>query len=409
MVSRLDVLLAIGLFPGLSCNEIVKKIGKKPVAYASIYKLVKKLKHENLIREENGAFFIGDSEKAHRLFWLVNFCFSNNIDYNRMVSEKTAAFVRLGLEKGHISRMPFDNKTVRKISDLLTKHGFAIVESKKPFACKIVHSRFLECLVEQFLLKPLVACQNLADCLDKESVEKRLEKEFSEYKKLVKKKITFDEIGFIYSSLHLEGNTLTLPETERLIKQNIAPTNKPFKEAQEVLDYKKALDFFIYSNKALDLDMILEFHRTAMNSMPYGAGQIRKQNVKIKGNPDFKTPNWHQLPAILDDFIEKVRQIQQVKKQSAIQWVDNAAFLHNEFQRIHPFIDGNSRTARAIFSKILISNGFPLVKIPIGFSEQYMKLTKLSKKRDDAKFALLIKQITIESIKQARKRIDYGE
>ena len=402
MVSHLDVFLAVGLYPGLSCAELVKKMGRKQVTYSSVYKLLKKLTEEKLVKENGDKFSISDSPSAETLFTLLYFCFKNGIGHNRIVSEKTAEFVKIGLEKGKISGLPFRPKTVSGIVSSLSKHGFAVVESRKPFECRIVYSRFLEKLAENFFGKIKVACPAIADCTDEQSINSRLEKEFSAFKKLEKEAASFDEIGFIHSSLSLEGNTLTLSETERLIRQNIPPASKPFKDAQETLDYKKALDGFLYSEAQIQEENILEFHKIAMNSLESGAGKFRLQNVRIKGNPDFKIPDWKELPPLLKGFFESAMN-PLPRKASASSIVEYAAFLHNEFQRIHPFIDGNSRTSRAIFTKTLIMHGFPLVKIPVGFSDQYMSLTKLSQKRDDRKFALLMKLIVLENLKVVAK------
>jgi prophage maintenance system killer protein len=406
MVSRLDVFLAVGLYPGLSCAELVKKMGKKQVTYASVYNLLQKLAEENLVKAGGDKFFPSDSASAKALSALVYFCFKNSIGYNRLVSEKTAEFVKIGLEKGAITGLPFRPKTVSGIISVLSRHGFAVVESRKPFECRIVYSRFLEMLVENFFGKIKIACPVIVDCIDEQSVNSRLEKEFSAFKKLEKETASFDEIGFIHSSLSLEGNTLTLSETERLIKQNISPASKPFKDAQEILDYKKALDGFLYSDSQILEENILEFHSIAMNSLKSGAGKFRVQNVKIKGNPNFKTPEWKELPSLLKSFFESLRN-PVLKKASASKIVEDAAFFHNEFQRIHPFIDGNSRASRAIFMKILIPHGFPLIKIPVGFFDQYMNLTKLSQKRDDKKFALLMKLIVLENLKMIVKKLEY--
>ncbi len=442
MVSRLDVFLIVGLYPGLSCADIVKKIGKAQTSYNSAYNLLQELKTEGLVIEEKGGFSASKTKKVHMLLSLVYFCFKNGIDYNKVISEKTAEFVKMGLEKGQIDGLPFDAKTVRKIIVQLSKSGFAIVESRKPFSCKIVPSQFTQLLAEYFFGETRVKCPLLLDCLNEEFVNSSLEKQFSSYKSLEKEKFAFDEIGFIYISLSLEGNTLTLSETEKIIKQNIAPASKSFKDVQQVLDYKKALDGFILSNNAITLESILEFHRVAMNSLVAGAGSFRTQNVRIKGNPNFKTADWKEVPELLRDFfknaniqetfgksfikkpfavakalgkialqkkvaINKRYMPQEKKKFSAAEIVERAAFLHNEFQRIHPFIDGNSRTSRAIFLKALTQNNFPLIKIPVGFSDQYMKLTKLSEKRDDQKFALLMKQIALENLKHLIKKLEY--
>ncbi|MFH1256212.1 MAG: Fic family protein [Candidatus Diapherotrites archaeon] len=406
MVSRLDVFLVVGLYPEISCPDIVKKIGKKQTSYNAAYNLLAELKKDGLVIYEKGLFSLSKTKKAGELIRLVYFCFKNGIDYNKVVSEKTAEFVKLGLEKGKISGLPFDAKTVRRIALQLSKNGFAIVESRKPFLSKIVPSQFTQLLAEYFFGKTGVKCPLLVDCLDESFVDSMLEKHFSECKNLERQKFDFDEIGFIYVSLSLEGNTLTLSETERMIMQNMAPASKPAKDAQQVLDYKKALDGFIFSKSAITEDLILDFHRTAMNSLAAGAGQFRTDNVRIKGNPNFKTPEWRELPSLLRNFFGNIK-TQKKEKTTAVGIVEEAAFLHNEFQRMHPFIDGNSRTSRAIFLKVLTQNNFPLIKIPVGFSDQYMNLTKLSEKRDDKKFALLMKQIALENLKHLAKKIEH--
>jgi len=406
MVSRLDVFLVVGLYPGLSCADIVKKTGKAQTSYNSAYNLLQELKTAGLVIEGQGRFSASKTKKAHMLLSLVYFCFKNGVDYNKVISEKTAEFVKAGLEKGQINGLPFDAKTVRRIIGQLSKNGFAIVESRKPFLCKIVPSQFTQLLAEYFFGETKVKCPLLLDCLNEALVNSGLEKQFSSYKRLEKEKFAFDEIGFIYVSLSLEGNTLTLSETEKIIRQNIVPQSKPFKDAQQVLDYKKALDGFILSGNAITQESILEFHRAAMNSLAAGAGSFRAENVRIKGNPNFKTAGWKELPGLLKNFFKNAS-IQEKKKFSAAEIVERAAFLHSEFQRIHPFIDGNSRTARAIFLKALTQNNFPLIKIPVGFSDQYMKLTKLSEKRDDQKFALLMKQIALENLKHLIKKLEY--
>jgi len=406
MVSRLDLVLVIGLYPGLSALEIARKAGKKKTSYGAVYQLLQKLKVEGLVNAGDEKYTIAQNQKAAALFRVVYFCFGNSVDYNRVISVKTAEFVKLGFEKGLIEGLPFDAKTVRGIVSVLSRHGFAVVESRKPFVCRIVYSKFLQKLVGYFEGKVTVACPQIADCIDEASLNSRLEKEFSAYRRAARELPSFDETGFIHSSLALEGNTLTLSETERLIRDNISPVSKPFKDCQEVLDYKKALDKFLHG-APINEEALLVFHRTAMNSLASGAGQVRGQNVRIRGNPDFKTPDYQELPSLLASFYESANKLSGEKKLSAVQLVETVAFLHNEFQRIHPFIDGNSRTSRAIFTKILVERGFPLIKIPVGFSDQYMGLTKLSQRRDDKKFALLMKLIVLENLKMASRKLEF--
>jgi Fic family protein len=407
MPTKLDVFLTIGFYPDSNALDLVKRMGKKATSYKAVHNLAKVLEAEHLVKNAAGSFSLINRDKASLLFWLLNFCFKNSIDYNLIVSEKTAEFVKRGLEKERVNVLPFDSRTVKKISLALSKHGFAVIESRKPFICRVVYSTFLERLCIYFNKKPKITCRNFTDCLNEKKLDVQLNKAFSDFRKLSNKRIDFNEINFIHSSLALEGNTLTLPETEKLIKENITPKDKPFKDAQQVIDYKKALDDFIYNKKEIILENILSFHKTAMNSLKAGSGEVRKQNVKIQGNPDFKTPDWKQVPGLLTNFFDYVKQFSEQKKLSGNQLVEKASFLHNEFQRIHPFIDGNSRTSRAIFIKFLALNNFPVINISIGFSEQYLNLTKASKKRDDYKLALLMKQISLENLKQANQKLEY--
>ena len=143
-----------------------------------------------------------------------------------------------------------------------------------------------------------------------------------------------------------------------------------------------------------------------MQSLSKGGGVIRKQNVIIKGNPHYKTADWKSLPIKLKNFFEYYNK-NLVGKMKANEIVELSANLHSEFQRIHPFIDGNSRTSRAIFIHTLILKGFPIIEFLPGFVDQYMGLTKLSKERNDLDFRILMKIITLESLKKVNKKLEY--
>lgn len=408
MVSRLDVLLVVGLNPSATAADVFKLL-RKPSGYPAAYALVRSLQRGGLLERRGKRFSLAGSPEAKRLFWLVYFCFKNGVDYDVVVSPTAAEFVAKGLREGVAGKAGFDARALKKIAVLLSRHGFAVVESRKPFACRVVPSRFVEKLVEHFTgKKPVMACPDLTACLEEGKLGPALEKAFAAFKRMAKQPLAFDEVGFIHTSLSLEGNTLTLPETEKLLRERLPPKTKSFKDAQEAVDYQKALDEFLHPQTPLTLDSVLEFHRTAMNVLAAGAGEIRTHNVKIKGNPDFKTPNWKEVPRLLEAFFGAEGQAAGQKKVSAVHAVEIAASLHSEFQHIHPFVDGNSRTARAIYAKTLVNQGFPLVKIPVGFMDQYLRHTKLAKKRDDPRFSLLLEQITLEALKQATQKMAYA-
>lgn len=80
--------------------------------------------------------------------------------------------------------------------------------------------------------------------------------------------------------------------------------------------------------------------------------------------------------------------------------IEFASFFHNEFQRIHPFIDGNSWISRLLMLHILRSYEIPALDLPLGYFDLYLDLTKRSTKRDDGTFRYLIEEIVLINLKK---------
>ncbi|MFH1587811.1 MAG: Fic family protein [Candidatus Diapherotrites archaeon] len=407
MVSKYDLLYSVYLEEGLTASQLVKKLGKTQQNYQIFYNHLKELEEEKLLEFKNNKCFLVNSDKTRNLLKLIDFCVSNGIHYNELFLPKTIEFIKIGLQKNILENLSFNSRTISRISLFLVKHGFILIESKKPFKARIVYSGFLKNLVEFFEINVKINCKNVFEEANEKKLNSDIEKEFSKYKKQTKQISLDEKINFIHRSLSLEGNTLTLGETEKLIKKNIPAKGKTFKEMQEIIDYKKALDKLIQEKKPLNYETVLEFHSIAMNSLKAGAGELRKQKVKIKGNPKFKPADWKEIPlkiSKLFDFYEKNIN----SKMKASETIEFASFLHSEFQWIHPFIDGNSRTSRAIFIHTLLLKGFPLITSTAGFIYQYMQLTKLSQKRNDKNFTLFKKQLVLHSLKQTNQKLKYN-
>lgn len=405
MVSKYDSFYLISLNEGLSPSEIIKKINKSTSYHRVIYAQLSELINDDLILEQDKKYFIAKTTKARHLLEILNYCISNKINYNDLFLNSTFEFIKYGLEN-KLDKLKQDNKTRAKVSNLLSKSGFLLIESNKPYKAQIVYSLFLELLVKYFYPDFKFTKIKIYDNIDEDKINKQLNSEFSKYKKKSKENI-IDEINFIHQSLSLEGNTLTLPETEKLILENVPPKNKSFKDMLDVSNYKKALDYLLSIRKPLDIDIVLKFHSIAMQSLNKGNGELRKQNVQIKGNPNFKTEDWKTLPNRLNNFFEFYESNINIKMKTN-ELVELASDLHSEFQRIHPFVDGNSRTSRAIFNHTLILKGFPIIEFQPGFVDQYMELTKLSTSRNDKDFRKLIKIIVLESLKKTNKKIEFN-
>jgi len=407
MVSRFDLLYSVFLNEGLTAAQIVRKLGRTPYDYSVFYNHLKQLEADNLAVIRRNKYFLKKDERTKKFVGVIDFCVRNKIDYNELFLEKTIEFIEAGLKGRALQDIPLNSKTISRISAFLSKHGFLVVESRKPYSAMLVRSDFLELVVELFRGRAIVKCGNLFEGVDEKKLDSQIDAEFSIFKKSAKEINPDDEIRFIHRSLSLEGNTLSLPETERLIKGSVPPKTKTFRDLEETVDYKKALDLLISELEGLSLERVQHFHSLAMVSMKAGAGELRRQNVKIKGNPHFKTAHWKEIPKKLKElfsyYTEKI-----YRKTRAHESVEIAAYLHSEFQHIHPFIDGNSRTARAILIHALLLKGFPLITFPAGFIDQYMSLTKLSKKRNDRHFQIFMKQLVLHSLKQTNQKLKYA-
>ncbi|MFH0954872.1 MAG: Fic family protein [Candidatus Micrarchaeota archaeon] len=407
MVSKYDLLYSVFLNEGLTTAQLVRKLGKTAAEYDSFHKHLQTLLEDGLVTLNQKQYFVAKNEAAKKFLRVIDFCVRDGINYNELFLDLTIEFIEFGLKNKLDSELPFDYKTVARISVFLAKHGFILIDSRKPFSARVVCPHYLETVVELFREKAEVKSAPVYEGADEENLNNQIEREFSTFKKTSKPVNIDDEIRFIHRSLSLEGNTTTLSETERLIKENTPPKTRTFQEMQEITNYKKALDIFIREPKGLDLRSVLEFHEKAMGTLEAGAGQLRMQNVKIKGNPEFKTADWKEVPRRLDDLFEYYKQ-NAYKKMKPHETVELAAYLHNEFQRIHPFIDGNSRTSRALFVHTLLLKGFPLITFPAGFIEPYMNLTKLSKERNDKNFTTLMKQLVLHSLRQTNQKMKYA-
>lgn len=403
MVSKYDVLYVIGTKGEIKTVDIVEALNKQPQEYKVIFNHITELDKEGYIKK-NKTLKIIHNEKSKKLFRLISFCIRNSINYNLMFKKTMLEFIQKAAKKEFftINDIKVHPQTFKFYTTALSKYGFLLIASKKPLKCKLLRHHFLIDLMEFFEKKMKFYIPKQHTFIDE------IKKEMNKYKRNLKINYTVieelerkEEIGFIYSSLNLEGNPFTLPETQKLIEEEIIPAKHKLVHVQEITNYKKAIDLMIAkaSKKIrLDLNLILEYHRIAMTHI-HGAGEIRKQNVRIKLNPNFKTCNWQLIHLKLEALMKKYKDFESAKR-SICEVIEFASFFHNEFQRIHPFIDGNSRTSRLLLLHILRSHNLPVLDLPLGYFDLYMDLTKKSTKRDDKAFRYLIEEIVFINLKK---------
>ena len=403
MVSKYDVFYVIATKGELRVTEIVEALHKTKEEYRSIFNQVLKLEKENLILR-NDAIRPSKDPRSVLLYRLMQFCVVNGMNYNLMLKPTMIEFIEQAVEKEYFTTkdISINPRTFSFYRTALSRYGILLVISRRPVTCKLLRHNFLVNLLQYFGKKSEFYTPK------KYTFMKEIKKELKKYRQNLKINYSIlddlekrQKVDFIYSSLHLEGNPLTLPETQKLILQEIVPEKHKLRHIQEVTNYKRAIDLMVgNSEKGVDLDLplILDYHRSAMEHI-HGAGQLRRQNVRIKGNPHFKTCEWQLIPIKIKNLIEKYLEFTGARNDLA-DVISFSAFFHNEFQRIHPFIDGNSRISRLLMFHILRSNGVPVLDLPIGYFDLYLDLTKRSKRRDDDAFRLIVEEMIFFSLRK---------
>jgi len=211
-----------------------------------------------------------------------------------------------------------------------------------------------------------------------------------------------DESQFIWSdiwhleahhSTALEGNTLVLREVEALLDKGRAVGAKPLKEYMEVQGYGQAAQW-VYS-QALEPshwhneDLISVYEVRTIHSVAMGPawgvaphpdasdrespGNFREHEIQ-PFDGGMTPPSWPLVPAQLEGWVRRVNDEAAVlhTRRTSRPWPEELAAIHNRFECIHPFIDGNGRTGRLVLNLLLVRLGYPPIVILKQHRPQYL-------------------------------------
>ena len=164
-------------------------------------------------------------------------------------------------------------------------------------------------------------------------------------------------IEYTYNSNAIEGNTLTLRETD-LVLRGLTIDRKPLKDHMEAVGHKEAFDYvreLVAKNIPLSERVIKEVHYLVLADKKDDRGVYRRVPVRIMGAQHEPVEPYliqEKMEQLLQDFANSTEHI-----------VTKLARFHIEFEGIHPFIDGNGRTGRLLVNLELMKAGFPPIDI----------------------------------------------
>ncbi|NQX62876.1 Fic family protein [Paenibacillus qinlingensis] len=208
-------------------------------------------------------------------------------------------------------------------------------------------------------------------------------------------------VEWTYNSNAIEGNTLTLLETKLVLEEGLTIGGKKLREHFEVVNHSEAIYYVqdvVNRNMELTEYVIKSIHHLVLKNIDdENAGRYRMINVLISGS-EHTHPNFSVLSEKMEQLIQWYN-----KHENILHPVELAAEFHFRFVYIHPFSDGNGRTARLIMNLILMQFGFPpaIVKAENNAWLKYYESLELASMENELKpFVQLITDCVEDSLQK---------
>ena len=213
-------------------------------------------------------------------------------------------------------------------------------------------------------------------------------------------------IEFTFNSNGIEGNRLTLRETELVISQGMTIKGRSLREHLEAKDHHEATRYLydVANTKKsgpVSEMLIRSLHRLVVRETEVdSAGSYRKGSVRITGSTHVP-PEGFEIPRLMREFAAWLR-----ANKRSLHPVVFSALAHHRLAQIHPFEDGNGRTARLLMNLLLMKQGYPLVIILKNDRAKYYRALDLADRGTPSTFVRLIAQAVERSLDLYLKAAD---
>ncbi|MFB9080907.1 Fic family protein [Flavobacterium procerum] len=209
------------------------------------------------------------------------------------------------------------------------------------------------------------------------------------------------ELEYTFESNRIEGNTMTLRETDMVINEGLTISGKSMREHLEAINHQEAIGFIkdlMNKNNSLNERDLLSIHNLILRGIiPEDAGRYRKVQVMIQGSSHMPSQ-----PLMVPQEMEEYFLWYEINK-NKLHPIILASEMHERLVTIHPFIDGNGRTSRLIMNLILMQKGYPIANIKGDYEtrmQYYQSLETAQTKKNKEDFFLFIAQKEKESLER---------
>lgn len=179
----------------------------------------------------------------------------------------------------------------------------------------------------------------------------------------------YDKIMTTYTSNAIEGNSLTLDETLAVFASR-GDGRVWNRDELEALGHFEAHNYMMETARENPLvfseEIVKKLHHLFYRGIDYDeAGEYRRVEVYITGT-EYVPPPPEKVPTLMYEFVGELNQ-----QKPAVHPVLLAAYAHRRLAEIHPFVDGNGRTARLLMNLVLVNAGYRVVSIPLIYRHSY--------------------------------------
>ncbi|RPH57570.1 MAG: Fic family protein, partial [Chloroflexi bacterium] len=179
-------------------------------------------------------------------------------------------------------------------------------------------------------------------------------------------------VEWIYNSNAIEGSTITLQETKLILETGLTVGGKSLREHFEVINHRDAIDYvegLADTKEPLTPFHVRQIHKLVLSRIDDdSAGSYRATQVRIVGAAHTPPESWL-IPQQMDEWGQWL-----ADTSSSLHPVAAAALAHHRLVAIHPFVDGNGRTARLVMNLLLMRSGYPPTVILRTNRRQYYRV-----------------------------------
>ncbi|MFM6935750.1 MAG: Fic family protein [Flavobacteriales bacterium] len=209
------------------------------------------------------------------------------------------------------------------------------------------------------------------------------------------------QTSYTYESNRIEGNTLSLQETHLVVNEGITIGGKSVREHLEAINHGEAVSLLhdlVRQNVPFNEYRLKQIHQLVLKSIDQqNAGRYRNIQVMISGSQHVP-PAPYLIDKLMEDYF-----IYYEQHRTYLHPVILAAEMHERLVTIHPFVDGNGRTARLVMNFILLQNGYTIANLKGNLENRlayYAALEKVQLNHDSADFHSLIIEHALASLKE---------